>query len=151
MLIRSLAVLPLENLSGDAAQDYFADGMTDELTTSLARIDALRVVSRTTMIQYRRNQKPVPQIARELNVDAVIEGSVVRSGDEVRITTQLIDARLDRHLWAQSYERQLTNILEVQDAIAIDVASQVRTSMGTGARHCNRLRRAARSNPAECV
>ena len=134
MPIRSLAVLPLENLSGDAAQDYFADGMTDELTTSLARIDALRVVSRTTMIQYRRNQKSVPQIARELNVDAVIEGSVVRSGDKVRITTQLIDARLDRHLWAQSYERQLTDILEVQDAIAIDVASQVRTSMGTGGR-----------------
>ena len=105
-------------------QDYFADGMTDELTASLARIDTLRILSRTTMNQYRRSHKPVPQIARELNVDGVIEGSVVRSGDKVGVTPQLIDARLDRHLWAQSYERQLTNILEVQDAIALDVASR---------------------------
>jgi TolB-like protein/DNA-binding winged helix-turn-helix (wHTH) protein len=132
--IRSLAVLPLENLSGDPAQDYFADGMTDELTTSLARVRSLRVVSRTTMNQYRGGHKPVPQIARELNVDAVIEGSVVRLADKVRITAQLIDARRDRHLWAQSYERPLTDILEVQDAIAFDVASQVRTTLDNGAR-----------------
>jgi TolB-like protein/Tfp pilus assembly protein PilF len=132
--IRSLAVLPLENFSGDPGQDYFADGMTDELTTSLARIHSLRVVSRSTMNQYRRSPKSIPEIARELDVDAVVEGSVTRSGDNVRITTQLIDARRDRHLWAQSYERKLTDVLEVQDAIAIDVASQVNTSVGTGVR-----------------
>ncbi len=132
--IRSLAVLPLENLSGDPSQQYFADGMTDELTTSLARIQSLRVVSRTTMNQYRNSHKPIPEIAREVNVDAVIEGSVVRSGDKVRITTQLIDARRDRHLWAQSYEDTLTDVLEVQDMIALDVASQVRTNVGSGSR-----------------
>jgi TolB-like protein/DNA-binding winged helix-turn-helix (wHTH) protein/Tfp pilus assembly protein PilF len=132
--IRSLAVLPLENLSGDPSQQYFADGMTDELTTSVARIRSLRVVSRTTMNQYRNSHKPIPQIARELNVDAVIEGSVVRSGDKVRITTQLIDARRDRHLWAQSYENTLTDVLEVQDAIATDIAAQVRVNVNTGTR-----------------
>jgi TolB-like protein/DNA-binding winged helix-turn-helix (wHTH) protein/Tfp pilus assembly protein PilF len=144
--IRSLAVLPLDNFSGDPAQDYFADGMTDDLTTSLARIQSLRVVSRSTMNQYRKSPRPIPQIAHELNVDAVIEGSVVRWGDKVRITVQLIDARHDRHLWAQSYERQLTSILEVQDAIAMDVASQVQTSVGTLA-HGSAIARAAPRAP----
>jgi TolB-like protein/Tfp pilus assembly protein PilF len=127
--IQSLAVLPLENLSGDPAQDYFAVGMTDELTTNLARIRTLRVVSRTTAMRYRNTHKSIPEIARELNVDAVIEGSVVRSGDQVRITTQLIDARRDAHLWAQTYEQQMSNILDVQDSIALDIASQVRTNL----------------------
>jgi TolB-like protein/DNA-binding winged helix-turn-helix (wHTH) protein len=132
--IRSLAVLPLENLSGDPSQQYFADGMTDELTTSLARIPSLRVVSRTTMNQYHNSHKSIPEIARELNVDAVIEGSVMRFRDKVRITTQLIDAHRDRHLWAQSYEDTLTDVVEVQDMIALDVASQVRTNVDTRGR-----------------
>src|SRR3984957_8813013 len=100
--IRSLAVLPLENLSGGAAQDYFADGMTDELITDLAQISALRVISRTSAMVYKGARKPLPQIARELNVDAVVEGTVLRSGNQVRITAQLIEASTDKHLWSQS-------------------------------------------------
>jgi TolB-like protein len=109
--IRSLAVLPLQNLSRNANEEYFADGMTDALITELAHIPNLRVVSRTSIMQEKGNKKPLRQIASELDVDAVVEGSVVRSGDRVRITTQLIDARDDRHLWAQSYEEQMTDIL----------------------------------------
>lgn len=103
-VIRSLAVLPLESLSGDAAQDYFADGMTDELITDLGKIRALRVISRTSVMPYKRVRKPLPQIAQELRVDAIVEGTVLRSGDRVRITAQLIEASADKHLWAQSYE-----------------------------------------------
>lgn len=132
--IHSIAVLPLENLTGDPSQEYFADGMTDELTTNLARIHSLRVISRSTMMRYRNNQKSSPQIARELKVDAIIEGSVVRSGDKVRITTQLIDTRQDTHLWAQSYERRIDDILEVQDSIALDIASQVKANLSPGER-----------------
>src|SRR6185312_16747793 len=90
-IIRSLAVLPLESLSNDASQDYFADGMTDELISDLGQISALRVISRTSVMAYKHTRKSLPQIARELNVDAVVEGSVLRSGDDVRITAQLID------------------------------------------------------------
>jgi TolB-like protein/DNA-binding winged helix-turn-helix (wHTH) protein/Tfp pilus assembly protein PilF len=125
----SLAVLPLANLSGDPSQDYFADGMTDELTTNLATIRSLRVISRTTMMQYRDAHKPLPKIAEELHVDAVVEGSVVRSGNNVRITAQLIDARHDRHLWAQSYEREVKEILNCQDAVALDIASAVKAAL----------------------
>jgi TolB-like protein/DNA-binding winged helix-turn-helix (wHTH) protein len=128
--IRSLAVLPLENLSGDKEQDYFAEGMTDELTTNLAKIRSLRVISRTTMMQYREVHKSLPQIAQELNVDAVVEGSVVRSGGTVRITAQLIDARHDHHLWAQSYEREVDQVLNVQDSVALDIATAVRAELG---------------------
>jgi len=127
--IRSLAVLPLENLSGDPAQEYFADGMTDELTTNLAKIRSLHVISRTTMMQYRDVHKPLPQIAQELHVDAVVEGSVVRSGSTVRITAQLIDAHHDHHLWAQSYEREVNEILIVQDTVALDIASAVKAEL----------------------
>src|ERR1700730_8490562 len=98
MGIRSLAVLPLENLSGDASQGYLADGMTDELITDLSQISALRVISRTSVMVYKGARKPLPQIARELNVDAVVEGTVLRSGDQVRITAQLIEASTDKHL-----------------------------------------------------
>jgi TolB-like protein/DNA-binding winged helix-turn-helix (wHTH) protein/Flp pilus assembly protein TadD len=124
--IRSLAVLPLENLSGDRGQDYFADGMTDELITELARIPALRVVSRTSVMQVQDKgiRKPLQQIARELNVDAIVEGSVVRSGDRVRITAQLIDARNDKHLWAQSFESQTSDVVSLQDSVAREIASQ---------------------------
>jgi TolB-like protein len=102
--IRSLAVLPLENLSNDASQDYFADGMTDELITHLGRISAIRVISRTSAMTYKSVRKPLAEIARELNVDAVVEGSVLRSGERVRIDAQLIRLPTDRQLWAESYE-----------------------------------------------
>jgi TolB-like protein/DNA-binding winged helix-turn-helix (wHTH) protein/Tfp pilus assembly protein PilF len=127
--IRSLAVLPLQNLSGDPAQKYFADGFTEELTTNLAKIGSLRVVSRTSTMQYVEPRTLISRIARELNVDAVVEGSVLRSGNRVRITAQLIDARTDAHLWAQSYERDLGEILELQDSVTGDIATQVKASL----------------------
>jgi TolB-like protein len=122
-------VLPLDNLSGDPAQDYFADGMTDELTTDLAKISALRVISRTSAMRYRSAREPIQQIAHELKVDAVIEGSVLRSGNRVRITAQLIDARKDRHVWAESYERDLNDILNAQNTVAVEIAHQVRVKL----------------------
>jgi TolB-like protein/DNA-binding winged helix-turn-helix (wHTH) protein/Tfp pilus assembly protein PilF len=124
--IQSLAVLPLQNLSGDPAQDYFADGMTEALITDLGKIGALRVISRTSAMQYKGTHKTLPQIARELNVDAVLEGAVLRSGNRVRITTQLVEASNDRHVWAQSYERDLGDVLALQDEIARTVANEVR-------------------------
>jgi TolB-like protein/DNA-binding winged helix-turn-helix (wHTH) protein/cytochrome c-type biogenesis protein CcmH/NrfG len=127
--IHSLAVLPLQNLSGDPSQNYFADGITDELTTDLARIGSLRVISRTSTMRYADHPKPMSQIVKDLNVDAVIEGSVVRAGNRVRITAQLIDARHDAHLWAQSYERDLGEILELQASVALDIAGQVRANL----------------------
>jgi len=127
--IRSLAVLPLQNLSNDAQQDYFADGMTDELITELAQVGNLRVISRTSAMSYKSTKKTLPQIARELNVDAVLEGSVVRSGDRVRITAQLIQAQGDRHIWAHSYERDLRNVLALQGEIACDIVGEVRANL----------------------
>jgi len=127
--IESLAVLPLENLSGDATQDYFADGMTEELTTNLAKIRALRVISRTSVMRYKGTKKSLPEIARELNVDGVIEGSVQRSGDRVRITAQLIHASTDTHLWAESYERDLRDVLALQDDVANAIATDVKIKL----------------------
>jgi len=127
--IRSLAVLPLESLSGDASQDYFADGMTDELITDLGQISALRVISRTSVMAYKRARKPLPQIARELNVDAVVEGTVLRSGDQVRITAQLIEASADKQLWAQSYEGELRDTLALQNKVAKAIADQIRINL----------------------
>jgi TolB-like protein/tetratricopeptide (TPR) repeat protein len=124
--IRSLAVLPLENLSGDPSQDYFADGMTDELITELAHIPNLRVVSRTSVMLDRNSRKALPEIARELGVDAIVEGSTMRSGNRVRITAQLIDGRSDRHLWAQSFEGPATDVLALQDSVAQQIATQAR-------------------------
>jgi len=127
--IRSLAVLPLENLSGDASQDYFADGMTDELITDLGQISALRVISRTSVMPYKRVRKSLPQIARELNVDAVVEGTVLRSGEQVRITAQLIQASADKHLWAESYEGDLRDTLALQKKVAGAIAAQIRIEL----------------------
>jgi len=127
--IRSLAVLPLDNLSGDPSQNYFADGMTDELITDLAQISALRVISRTSVMAYKGARKPLPQIARELNVDAVVEGSVLRSGDQVRITAQLIDAATDKHLWSQSYEGEFRDTLALQNRVAGAIADQIRINL----------------------
>lgn len=127
--IRSIAVLPLKNVSGDPAQQYFADGMTDELTTNLAKIGSLRVISRTSTMQYAEHPKPMAQIAKELNVEGVIEGSVARAGGKVRVTARLIDARNDAHLWGQSYERDLGDVLELQNSVALDIASQVKSKL----------------------
>src|ERR1700674_4721736 len=127
--IRSLAVLPLENLSGDSSQNYFADGMTDELITDLAQISALRVISRTSVMVYKGARKPLPQIARELNVDAVVEGTVHHSGDHVRITAQLIEASTDKHLWSQSYEGELRDTLALQNRVASAIADQIRINL----------------------
>jgi TolB-like protein/DNA-binding winged helix-turn-helix (wHTH) protein/Flp pilus assembly protein TadD len=127
--IRSIAVLPLENLSGDASQNYFADGMTDELITDLAQISALRVISRTSVMVYKGARKPLPKIARELNVDAVVEGTVLRSGGQVRITAQLIEASTDKHLWSQSYEGELRDTLALQNRVARAIADQIRVSL----------------------
>jgi adenylate cyclase len=124
--ISSIAVLPLDNFSGDPNQEYFADGMTDELTTDLATISALRVISRGSVMQYKgAHRPPTPEIAKALNVDAVVEGSVVRVGDRVRITAQLIDAPADKHLWARSYERNSSDVLALQDELAAAIARQI--------------------------
>ena len=123
--IRSIAVLPLLNLSNDPDQQFFADGMTDELITSLAQISSLRVISHTSAMAYLGTHKPAAEIARELGVDALVEGSVVRSGNKVRITAQLIHAASDRHLWAHSYDREMNDILTVQGEVAREIAESI--------------------------
>jgi TolB-like protein/Tfp pilus assembly protein PilF len=127
--IRSLAVLPLESLSGDPSQEYFADGMTDELIATLGQISALHVISRTSVMSYKRARKPLPEIARELNVDAVVEGTVMRSGGEVRITAQLIDARADKHLWSETYQGDLRDTMTLQNKVARAIANQVQVNV----------------------
>jgi len=127
--IKSLAVLPFENLSGDKKQDYFADGMTDELIASLAKIHALRVISRTSAMEYKGSQKPLSQIARELRVDAVVEGTVLRSGDQVRISVELVQVATDRNLWAETYESQLTDVLNLQSQVARSIVSEIRINL----------------------
>jgi TolB-like protein/DNA-binding winged helix-turn-helix (wHTH) protein/Tfp pilus assembly protein PilF len=127
--IESLAVLPLQNLSGNKEEDYFAEGMTDELITDLGKISSLRVISRTSVMQYRDAKKPLPEIARELNVDAVVEGTVLRSGDRVRIAAQLIRAVPEKHLWAQSYERDLRDVLGLQGEVAQAIVNEVQIKL----------------------
>jgi TolB-like protein/Flp pilus assembly protein TadD len=127
--LRSIAVLPLDNLSGDPSQDYFVDGMTDELTTDLAKVGSLRVTSRTSVMRYKGTKKGLPEIARELNVEGIVEGSVMRSGNRVRITAQLIHAPTDRHLWAETYERDLGDVLRLQSEVAEAIAQQVRAQL----------------------
>jgi TolB-like protein/DNA-binding winged helix-turn-helix (wHTH) protein/Tfp pilus assembly protein PilF len=127
--IRSLAVLPLESLSGDASQDYFADGMTDELITDLGQISALRVISRTSIMTYKHAHKLLPEIARELNVEGVVEGTVLRSGEQVRITAQLIRVPVERHMWAQSFEGDLRDTLVLQKSVARSIAEQIQATL----------------------
>jgi TolB-like protein/DNA-binding winged helix-turn-helix (wHTH) protein/Flp pilus assembly protein TadD len=127
--ICSIAVLPLESLSSDPSQDYFADGMTDELISTLGQISALRVISRTSIMTYKRVRKLLPEIARELNVEAVVEGTVLRFGDRVRITAQLIQVPVERHIWAQSFEGDLQDTLVLQSSVARAIAEQVRATM----------------------
>jgi eukaryotic-like serine/threonine-protein kinase len=127
--IESLAVLPLENLSHDPDQEYFADGMTDALITDLAQIRSLRVISRTSVMQYKRARKPLPEIARQLHVDAVIEGTVLRAGGTVRINAQLIYAPSDRHLWAKSFDGNIREVLSLQATVARAIADQIRAQV----------------------
>jgi TolB-like protein/DNA-binding winged helix-turn-helix (wHTH) protein/Flp pilus assembly protein TadD len=128
--VHTIAVLPLQNLTGDSAQDYFADGMTEALTTDLARMESLQVISRTSTMQYKTTKKSLPVIARELNADAVVEGSVQRAGNRVRVTAQLVRAADDRHLWAETYERDFRDILALQDDVASAIAKQIETKLG---------------------
>src|SRR3989338_7915796 len=127
--IESIAVLPLENLSRDPEQEYFADGMTEALITELSRISALKVISRTSAMQYKGVKKPMPEIARELRVDALVEGSVLREGDQVRITVQLIHGPTDKHLWAESYQRELRGVLALQSEVAQAIAGEIRIAV----------------------
>jgi serine/threonine-protein kinase len=143
--IQSLAVLPLENLSRDATQEYLADGMTEALITDLAQIGSLRVISRTSAMRYKGTKKGLPEIARELDVDGVVEGSVLRAGDRIRITAQLIHASTDRHLWARSYERDFKDVLTLQDEVAQAIASQIQARLTSDERA--RLSRARPVNP----
>src|SRR5215469_10266832 len=123
--ITALAVLPLENLSRDPEQEYFADGMTDALITALAKMGSVRVISRTSIMRYKATTESIRQIGRDLNVDAVVEGTVMRSGDHVRITAQLIQVSTDMHLWAETYERNVTELLNLQSEVASDIARRV--------------------------
>jgi TolB-like protein/DNA-binding winged helix-turn-helix (wHTH) protein/Tfp pilus assembly protein PilF len=143
--IRSLAVLPLQNLSSDPSQEYFADGMTDELITDLAQIHQLKVVSKTSVMRYKWTRDPLPQIGRDLGVDAVIEGSVVRSGEQVRITAQLIRTSTDHHIWAEAYDGNLKDILSLQARVAEAITDEVELNLT--AEESGRLRRAHVVNP----
>src|SRR5579883_3417232 len=125
----SLVVLPLENLSGDKDQDYFADGMTDDLIANLAKIRSLRVVSRSTAMAYKGTHKPLPQIASELNVDAVVEGTVMRVGNRVRITAELVQVSTDQHLWADTYESTIGDVLSLQNRVSFAIADEIRINL----------------------
>jgi eukaryotic-like serine/threonine-protein kinase len=127
--IKSVAVLPLENLSGDPAEDYFADGMTDALISSLAKIGALRVISRTSVMVYKGARKPLPAIASELKVDAIVEGSVLRAAHRVRVSAQLVHAATDKHLWTESYERDMTDVLGLQSDLARAIAGSIQLKL----------------------
>ncbi len=127
--IRSIAVLPFENLSGDPEQKYFVDGMTEALIGDLAKISSLRVISRTSVTRYANTDKSLPEIAQELNVDGVIEGTVMRAGDRVRITVQLIDARDDSNIWADRYDRDLSDVLALQSDVALEIADRIRLEL----------------------
>ena len=123
--IESIAVLPMENLSGDPEQEYFSDGLTDTLITDLGRIGTMNVISRASVMRYKRGKTPMPQIARELKVDAVVEGTVLRSGNRIRISIQLLDARSDRHLWADTYERDFVDVIPLEHLLALAVAHEI--------------------------
>jgi TolB-like protein/DNA-binding winged helix-turn-helix (wHTH) protein/lipoprotein NlpI len=127
--VMSLVVLPLENLSGDKEQDYFADGMTDDLTANLAKIRSLRVISRSTAMAYKGTRKPLSEIARDLRVDAVVEGTVLRAGDRVRITAELVQVSTDHHLWADTYESQMGDVLALQNRVSSAIVDQIRINL----------------------
>ena len=143
--IESLAVLPLKNLMGDTEQDYFVEGMHEALTAELSKIAALKVISRTSAMRYKGTDKPTPQIARELGVRGLIEGSVLRDGDQVRITVQLIHGPSDKHLWAESYQRELSGILALQSEVARAIAREIRMTVTPA--EATRLARTRPVNP----
>jgi TolB-like protein/DNA-binding winged helix-turn-helix (wHTH) protein/Tfp pilus assembly protein PilF len=132
--IRSIAVLPLKNLSNSADEEFFSEGLTDELITKLASLEGIRVISRTSVMHYKDTQKTLPEIARELHVDGVIEGSVLRVGDRVRITVQLVEGASDRHLWASSYEREERDILNLQNEVTRQIADNIKLTLNPDAR-----------------
>ncbi len=127
--IHTLAVLPLQNLSGDPSQEYFSDGMTEELITELSRISGMKVISRTSVMRYKNSNKSLPEIARQLGADGIVEGSVLRSGDRVRITTQLIYARTDTNMWARTYDRDLRDVIALQSAVATAIADEIQVRL----------------------
>ncbi len=131
--IQSLAVLPLVNLSGDPTQEYFSDGMTDALITDLSQIGSLKVISRTSIMHYKKTDKSLPEIARELNVDGIVEGTVQRSGDRVRITAQLLHGPSDKHIWAASYERDMRDVLVLERDLTEEIVRQVQARLTTPA------------------
>lgn len=141
--ITSVAVLPLENLSNDADQEFFADGMTDALITDLARVGSTKVISRTSVMKYREARKPLPEIARELNVDAIVEGTILRANDKIRINVQLIDASTDQHLWAEKFERPLQDVIALQSEVALAIARQIDRALsatnGVGSKPSHRV------------
>jgi len=147
--IQSVAVLPLANLSGDPEQDYFADGMTEALITDLGKISALRVISRTSVMKYKSTKKPLPEIARDLNVDAIIEGTVSRSGNHVRITANLLQASPEKHLWAQSYDSEVSDALSMQGQIAQSVAAEIRVRLTPKEKNLLATRRAVNPEAQE--
>jgi len=144
--IHSLAVLPLSNLSGDPSEEFFSDGMTDQLITDLAKVGSLRVISHTSVMQYKGTRKSLPEIARELNVDAIVEGSVIRSGQRVRVTAQLLEAHTDRHIWAETYNRDSSDVLKLQEEVAGAIARQVRAQITPAQQE--QMSRAGAVNPA---
>ena len=127
--MNSIAVLPLDNLSGDPSEEFFADGMTDQLITDLAKVGSLRVISRTSVLQYKGTKKALPEIARELHVDAIVEGSVIRSGQRVRVTAQLLLGATDQHLWAETYDRDAGDVLKLQGEVSDAIAQQIRAQL----------------------
>src|SRR5271169_2523306 len=143
--IQSLAVLPLQNLSGDPAQQYFADGMTEALITDVAKIPGLKVISRTSIMQFKDSHDRLPQIARELGVDGIVEGSVLRSGDRVRITVQLVRGTTDQHIWADSYERDVRDLVTLQDEVSRSIAVQIQKQIAPPS--SQRLTTSAAVNP----
>jgi TolB-like protein/DNA-binding winged helix-turn-helix (wHTH) protein/Tfp pilus assembly protein PilF len=145
-IIGSIAVLPFQNLSGDSSQDYFADGMTEEIITELSRIESLRVISHTSVMDYKGTKKHLPEIARELGVDAILEGSVIRENNNVRVTVQLLDGPADRHLWGEEYERPLNGVLNLQRDVGQAIGEKVRAKLS--ATQQVRLRKAHAVNPA---
>jgi TolB-like protein len=144
--IRSLAILPFVNLSGDPKQEYFADGMTEELIAELGQVPTLRVISRTSVMTYKSTTKTIPVIARELHVDGILEGSIEREGNKVRIIIQLIDSRTDEHIWAHTYERDVTSVLELQGEVARAITEQVRVELSP--QQEAQLKRPRRAEPA---
>ena len=143
--ISSLAVLPLRNLSGDPAQEYFSQGMTEALITDLSKISALKVISHTSVLRFKETEEPIPEIAEELGVDAIIEGSVLLAGDQVRITAQLIDGKTDEHLWADNYTRELENVLTLHSEVARAIAEEIEVAVT--ADEASRLADAPRIDP----